>query len=612
MFPAIPTSEWESKILADLKGKDYTKALVWKTPEGIPVKPYYRSEELERLSYLNRLPGEFPFVRGNAAENHWRIRQDIQVEDPVAANKKALSLLMKGVDSLGFELACVTAPDSNYIHRLLEGINPEAAEINLYCKCKECDYSTLLKEYFLTTGQKSDKIIASVAVDPLAQWLLTGHIAGGSLQDAMSRMGTSMLSVEEMPGIRTIAVHGVIYGNSGAHVVQELAFSLAHAVAYMDFLTEMGHSAATVASRIKFNLSIGNNYFLEIAKLRAARLLWAQLMNAYKVEGNASEMMIHSETAQFNKTLYDAHTNLLRTQTEAMSAALGGAHSISVLPFDFLRGSTDFSERIARNQQILLKEESHFDKVSDPAGGAYFLESLTASIAEEVWNLFLKTEESGGFIAAVKEGFVQNEIGKTAQQRMLNLAIRRENLVGVNQFPDFGEVIGDTLNEALFFRPTDGKDSEEVAVLLPFRGAAALEELRYTTDRYAAKNRRPTAFMLTIGNLTMRKARAQFACNFFAVGGFEVIDNNGFESPAEGVAAARSANADIIVVCSSDEEYAALVPEINALLGREILVVAGNPECRKELEASGVHNFIHVRSNLIEELSRLQQTILIP
>ncbi len=611
MFPSISTSEWESRIIADLKGKDYNKALVWKTTEGISVKPYYRDEDLSEIASLNHLPGEFPFTRGVASENYWRIRQDIVVSDPVAANKKALTLLMKGVDSLGFQLPCEAPPQLSYLQQLLEGIDVEAAEINLFCPYSCCDWSGTFAQFIAGSDYRSGKVIASVASDPLSHWLVTGTLSDGSPENAMHRLGKSMLLAEGLPGLRLIAVNGKIYGNSGANVAQELAFSLAHAVAYLDGLTDNGNSALSVASRIKFNFGIGNNYFMEIAKLRAARLLWAHLMKAYGVEKETeTRMMVHSETTLFNKTIYDAHTNLLRTQTEAMSASLGGAHSITVLPFDYLRGASEFSERIARNQQILLKEESHFDKVTDPAGGAYYLESLTQSLANEAWSLFLKVDEQGGFVKAVRAGFIQKEVEESAALRLQNYALRRENLVGVNQFPDFAEIIADPIDDGLFMQTVSENQSAEIAILQPSRGAAALEQLRHNTDLYTARGRRPVAFMLTIGNLTMRKARAQFACNFFAIAGFEVIDNNGFDSSAAGVDAARNSGADIIVVCSSDEEYATLVPEINVLLKGELLVVAGNPECRKELEAMGISNFIHVRSNLIQELTRFQQIIL--
>jgi methylmalonyl-CoA mutase len=298
---------------------------------------------------------------------------------------------------------------------------------------------------------------------------------------------------------------------------------------------------------------------------------------------------------------------MLRTQTEAMSAALGGAHSITVLPFNAIyEDTTEFSERIARNQQLLLKEEAHLDKIADPSAGSYYIESLTNSIADQAWKLFLEIQEKGGFSAAFQEGFIQNEINSMSAKRNQNIALRRENLLGTNQFPNFTEKIIREL-DASVFQPMDLSDeSSEVETLKPYRGAQAFEALRYKTDVYAKENKRPVAFMLTIGNLAFRKARAQFSCNFFAVAGFEVIDNNGFATAEEGVAAAKAKNADVVVVCSSDDEYAEIAPKVAELLDNEILVVAGNPACKAELEEKGITNFIHLKSNILEDLKAYQ------
>ena len=298
---------------------------------------------------------------------------------------------------------------------------------------------------------------------------------------------------------------------------------------------------------------------------------------------------------------------MLRTQTEAMSAVLGGANSVTVLPFNAIyEDTTEFSERIARNQQILLKEESHLDKIVDPSAGSYYIETLTASLSEQAWKLFLEVQEKGGFIAAFKEGFIQTEIKAMAAKRSTNIAQRRESLLGINEFPNFTEKLAKEL-DASVFQPMDlTVDGAEVETLKPFRGAQAFEALRYKTDVYSKENKRPVAFMLTIGNLAFRKARGQFSCNFFAVAGFEVIDNNGFKTIEEGVAAAKAKRADIVVICSSDEEYVDLAPQAAEKLDNEILVIAGNPACKTDLEEKGITNFIHVKSNVLEDLKNYQ------
>lgn len=611
-FPEVSTQQWEEKIIADLKGKDYEKALVWRTNEGISVRPYYRAEHIQDLDYLMNAPGVFPFVRGNKVENNWLIRQDIVVTDLVQANKKALDVLGKGVNSLGFRFKQCNPLTESDLKILLQDICLEAAEINLICSCGKCDFTHALTSFIQEGPWDSLQVSASVNNDPLGNLAVRGKFPVCCEGKAFDQLKAQMEISQDVPGLRTLVVNGKIYGNSGASLVQELAFTLAQGAEYLVRLTELGMPTDQVASKMKFDLTIGNNYFMEIAKLRAGRLLWAQIVKAFNpVNDSCAKMIVHSETGRFNKTVYDSYTNLLRTQTEAMSAALGGAHSITVLPFDAIyEEPTAMAERIARNQQILLKEESNIDKIADPAGGAYYIETLTASVAAEAWKLFLAVQDKGGNLEALKTGFIQKEVKEMARRRDMNIALRKENLLGINQFPNFNEVINKELTDSVFTACDRTEADSLVETLKPYRGASAFEALRYKTDQYAKTHGRPLAYMLTIGNLAMRKARAQFACNFFAVAGFEVADNNGFETVEAGLSAARSANASIVVICSSDEEYASLVPELAHMIKDEILVVAGNPSCRPELEASGVKNFIHVRSNLLEELVQYQNQII--
>lgn len=607
-FAPVTTDEWEAKINADLKGKDYERALVWKTWEGFNVRPYYRAENLANISYLDTLPGEFPFVRGNEKTgNNWLIRQNIFVTDFEAANKKALEILGKGVNSIGFYFSDCATVNNGTLGVLLNNICLEAAEINLVCPDDSVECAEVFAQFVANGKWANENVVASASIDPIGTLVLKGKWS----EEALAALKPAMEKTRIIKNFRIIGVHGKFFANSGASIVQELAFSLAEGAEYLTRLTEMGAKADDVAKSIKFNFGIGNNYFMEIAKLRAARLLWAQIVKAYNTECDcAAKLIAHSETNRYNKTVYDPNVNMLRTQTEAMSAALGGAHSITVLPFNAIyEDPTDFSERIARNQQILLKEESHLDKIADAAAGSYYIETLTDSLVNETWKLFLDVQEKGGFVAAFKQGFVQAEIKKMAASRDKNIALRRENLLGTNQFPNFNEKITAEFDGSLF-EPVDLTAGDaEVETLKPYRGAQAFEALRYTTDVYSKTSKRPLAFMLTIGNLTFRKARAQFSCNFFAVAGFEVIDNNGFETVEEGIAAARAARADLIVLCSSDEEYAELAPKAAPLLKNEILVVAGAPACQKELEEQGITNFISMKSNILEELKAYQNKL---
>ncbi|MBQ1584309.1 MAG: methylmalonyl-CoA mutase small subunit, partial [Muribaculaceae bacterium] len=399
--------------------------------------------------------------------------------------------------------------------------------------------------------------------------------------------------------------------NAGAYIYQELGYALAWGAEWMAMLTDAGFSADEVANRIKFNMGVSTVYFMEIAKFRAARELWALIVKQFNPANDYSCMMnVNAETTRFNQTIYDSYVNLLRSQTEAMSAALACVDSIVVTPFDApYKKSDDFSERIARNQQILLKEESHLDKVVDPAGGSYYVEMLTKNLAEQGWKLFLEVEDKGGFKTALESGDIIKAVNASADARFDKVAKRREQLLGTNQFPNFTEKAADKADarEACCCHCGCNHEEAEGAVTLNTkRLAEQFEEVRLATE-HAANT--PKVFMLTIGNLAMRLARAQFSDNFFACAGYELIDNNGFKTVKEGVDAAMEKNADVVVLCSSDDEYAALIPEaVKELNGRAELVLAG-PET-DEFKALGIEHFINVRTNVLATLKAFNAKLL--
>ena len=315
----------------------------------------------------------------------------------------------------------------------------------------------------------------------------------------------------------------------------------------------------------------------------------------------ACKMLAHAQTSAWNMTIFDAHVNLLRTQTEAMSAAIAGVDSITVRPFDqTYQASDDFSERIARNQQLLLKEESHFDKVVDPSAGSYYVEVLTNSVADVAWKLFLDVEEKGGFAALANAGEIQKSVNASNEARHKNVATRREVLLGSNQYPNFTEVAAEKIQESASCC-CGGHCGEATITALDFsRGASEFEALRLATEK---SGKTPKVFMLTIGNLAMRLARSQFSANFFACAGYKIIDNLGFETVEAGVEAAVKAGAEIVVLCSSDDEYATFAPEAyKALAGRAEFVVAGAPACMEDLKAVGIEQFVNVKSNVLETL----------
>ncbi len=604
MFPAVSAEEWRAKVDADLKGVPFEKKLVWRTNEGFNVNPMYRREDIADLKTTESLPGEFPYVRGTRTNNDWLIRQEIVAESPVEANKKAKEALEKGVTSIGWHLHEVSAET---VATFLDGIDLKKVEINLSCCIRRAaELASLLVEYVESTGAAKE-FKGSIKFNPFKRELKHGQKAP---IDGVAVAKEMIQKAAGVPGVRLLSVDCAMLTNGGAYIYQELGYALSWGAQYMTSLTDAGVSADEVASRIKFDMGISTNYFMELAKFRAARMLWAQIVEQYKPKCLCSaKMMAHASTSRYNQTIYDAHVNLLRSQTEAMSAALAGVDSITVVPFDVAYKNPDeFSERIARNQQLLLKEESHLDKVVDPAGGSYYIETLTVSLANEAWKLFLGVEAEGGFAKALEEGKIQAAVNESNEKRHSDMARRKEILLGTNQYPNINEMAAQKIEHDENGGCGCGCNVDNVGGIAGTRLASDFEQLRLATEHAA---NRPKVFMLTIGNLAMRLARSQFSGNFFGCAGYEIIDNNGFPTVAEGVDAAVKAGADIVVLCSSDDEYAEFAPEAFKLLnGRAEFVVAGAPACTDELKAQGIQNFIHVRSNVLETLREFNAKLL--
>jgi len=401
--------------------------------------------------------------------------------------------------------------------------------------------------------------------------------------------------------------------------------------------------------QLQVQFSVGSTYFMEIAKFRAARLLVARVLESFLGSGaTVPAIPVVARGADFNQAIYDPHTNLLRCTTEAMAAALGGADAIMLPAFDSCYRTPDaISLRLSRNIQLLLKHEAYLDKVADPAAGAYLFEALTDSLARESWALFQKVEGMGGYLAAAANGFLRDEIGRVARNKREAIASRRYPLLGVNQYPNATEtalprvdcestvsdllprrhpVTADGLNllgslrdafseGAVMSDVLAATDKAESMVALPiptFRAAADFEALRLRTERYAVKNGvTPVVFLLKMGDIAMRQARAAFVSNFFGCAGFHVLDNLGFTSVEGAVAAALESKADIVVLCSSDDEYGALAEAACPLLRSGLphcqIVVAGYPKDAVDvLKAAGVDEFVHVRTVALESLSAFQ------
>lgn len=601
-FPPVTTAEWMEKIRADLKGADFNKKMVWKTAEGFEVMPFYRAEDIENLKFIDSHPGDFPFIRGTKTDNNsWKIRQNIEIRDYAEANRKALDILMKGVDSLGFIISDPDSVSENNFRLLLKDIHPESIEINFLSSGKAKEILDILINILGSMGLDFSEIHGAIEADPLSRLMLNGTLCI-PVEEGMDYLADLTNSSSVFPGLRTIHLNASNFTNAGADIVLELAFAISMGCEYLSQLTARGMSPSFAASKIRFSFGVGSSYFQEIAKLRAARLLWSAVNNAFNpVSPGDTTMEIHCVTSEWNKTIFDPYVNMLRTQTEAMSAILGGTDSLTVEPFTrAFRQPDEFSERIARNQQLILREEAYFDKVADPGAGSYYIEKLTELMSENAWNLFVEIEDNGGFLEALRSGFIQKKLADSAGKKRTEIALRKTILVGTNQYPDTAESVPFVTESERSARKIKDNDVREVDPIVIFRGSEEYEKIRLAVSK---AEKRPVVFLFTIGNPAMRKARAQFACNFFSCAGYRIIDNSGFSTVEEGVEAALACEPDIVVICSSDEEYAGIAPDIFTRLNtKSIIVVAGKPSSVEDLKRAGIELYIHLRSDVPEML----------
>lgn len=604
-FPQVTTEQWEEVIIKDLKGADYQKKLIWRTDEGFNVRPYYRAEDLKDLDYLDTMPAQFPYTRGTKTDNNnWQIVQEISETDAAKANAIAIDAINRGANTIAFNVKNIA--DAATLSTLLKNINCAKVGLQFNHAQNYVDFMTLFVNYLNENKVEKEAVTGSINFDPITYFLRRTKFYNSQEADMAQLLKLHEIA-DELKNFKLVNVNGIAMHNAGATIVQELAYALAIANEYIAFATEHGIKVAKACKKIQLTLSVGSNYFMEIAKLRAVRLLWATMVEQYKPTCDCGyKLQINTVGSTWNKTLYDPYVNMLRNTTEGMAAAIGGADAITLQPFDVAyKDADDFSRRISRNVQVILKEESYFNKVVDPAAGSYYIENLTNNIAEQTWKLFQHVEENGGMIQLVANGEIKREIEASCQKRDMNIATRRHVFLGTNQFPNVNEKMLDKVERI---------QNDDCIGLRTYRGALAFEELRLETERYAQKNRRPKVFLLKVGNLAMRQARAGFITNFFGCAGYEIAETAGYKTVEEGVKAAAEQKADLVVLCSSDEEYATVGVELTKALKAAMntpVLIAGNPvEAIDALKAAGADDFIHVKVNVLDTLRKYNQQLL--
>jgi methylmalonyl-CoA mutase len=601
-FPPVATAEWEEAIRRDLKGADYEKKLIWKTEEGIDVRPYYRQEDLAGLEYLRDAPpAAYPYLRGARADrNVWAIRQEIAAASCAEANRLARESVRAGAGEVAF---AATPASRAELETLLAGLPLETTAVHFQSGARTPLLLALLAESQLPVRGSAD-------FDPLGELARTG--SSGLEREALFDEATACAR-QAPAGFRPLAVHAGLVAEAGGTAVQELGVGLAHAAEYLAEITARGLTVDQAAAALTLHFAVGANYFFEIAKLRAARLLYAQMVSAFGPAGEqACRAVVACSTMRWDKTVYDPYVNVLRATTQAMAAVIGGCDSLAVTPFNAIYQAPDeFSGRLARNTQIILRDEAYLDRHVDPAAGSYLFEVLTDAIAREAWGVFQQVEAAGGYLAALEAGWIQQEVGRAAEAKRAAVAARRRVLVGTNQYPNPGErMLGQIQRPLESPPPSPAAAPLRVAPLAPWRAATPFEQLRLRTERHAAAGgKTPCFFLLEIGDPKMRKARSGFVANFLGCAGFQTVESGPVESVDAALAAAQAAAADAIVLCSSDPEYPALAAQVCPATTLPVLVAGFPKDSVDQLRASGVADFIHLRSNPLEALAGWQERL---
>ncbi len=645
-FPAASDADWRQAAEESLNGAPIEKKLVTRTPEGIDLQPIYSRADGEKLRLADEWPGLPPYVRGadplGSRANGWFICQNLAgvpahdfnavLRHDLIRGLNAISLPLDAATKLGLpseERATGAASErekglpmrtTEDVDHALRGV--ELASVPLFASAgvAALPVTMLLTNWLVGQSQPPSNLHGAVVGDPFSGWLSYGRLPV-SLETTFDDLAT-LTSWVQRDGLRlrTIGVDAGAWADAGAHAVQELAFGLATGVAYLRALDARGIGIELAAPRVLFTYALGSNLFMEIAKLRAARLLWARAIAATGGGAEAQRLVCHGRTTAWNKTVLDPHVNLLRTTSEAFAGVVGGCAGLQVGAFDACeRAPDEFSRRLARNVQIILAEECQLGRVIDPAGGSWYVETVTRQLAEKAWSLFQDIERRGGMAAAIREGYPQALVEKTAAERIGAVELRRDAVIGTNLQPNLREKMSP---EADFATPyttvRSGPDAApEVKRLVPRRRAAPFEALRRRSEAWLARTgARPKVFLAGLGPRKQHAARVDFSSAFFAAGGFEPVVAKGLETSESAARAALESGAPIVVICSTDETYPALVPPLAAALKAAdkppLVVVAGlpaTPELQQQFKSAGVDEFIHLRANSVTLLSALQDKL---
>ncbi|MCB0736084.1 MAG: hypothetical protein KDC92_01130 [Bacteroidetes bacterium] len=640
-------SEWQQKAIADLKDLPLEK-LNRNAAGGIAALPYYSAEHNESNSSTNLLPNQFPYLRSHkTVSNGWLIREEIaahknfkataaKLQDAIKNGAHNLVLAVKAFDD-GFD--GIPIENLEQLANLLENVDPQQTGISFKSGNLSPFYALLLGKWAKENGYTSNQVFGSIDFDPLSTFAVNGK-PYKPLEGAFNDLAELLAKMNEaLPLYKVLTIHSRTFHNAGATEVQELAFTLAMAHEYVHQMAERNLDFDAFFQQIQVELSFGSDYFVQIAKTRALRWLWSTMASEYTSNQENTGVYIVGKTSEWNKAVYDPYVNMLRSTTEGMSAVIGGVDELEIEPFDkSFRKPDSFSERIARNLHHLYQNESHLHSTVDAASGSYYIEELTSQLAQKAWEQFQLIEEKGGFVACLQSGYIQAELNANRKNSEEQLAKRKLNFIGVNQFPNKDDKATELVKpssprfplpeiskeETEFASAWDAKtisgfamhfeqaNNENVAAVNHYVATEIFEQLRAGVEMKVAQGHKvPSVFLMQLGNKAMRTARAMFAANFYQVGGLEVHNPGGFEDVSKAVEAFKESKASILVFCSADDEYEAIIPQVTkqlkTLATRPQLVLAGHPKDKKEdYEDLGIEEFIFQGCNVY---SILQHTI---
>ena len=570
-FPSKTELDWKEKAEESLKGKSI-ESLQSPTYENITLKPLYSRVDEKKVS---EYPGSSDYRRGayplGYVTNGWKVAGRVSYSTMEDLKEKLTAAIDKGQTALSFEVT------KELFESLKEFSLGELSEKYPFAINTKGLQAALFAN--LTNGEK---VTGYIGEDPLSLLAEEGSITEEFFVGWLENITHAC---KLFPNLRTILIDTTTYHNNGANAVQELGIAAAEAVHYVQELLDKGMELEEILSKMIFQFSVGSNFFMEIAKLRAARIIWNKIMEAYGADNDSRGMVIAAETSTFTKTIYDPHVNLLRSGNEAFAAVLGGIQYLHVLPFDELTGSNAFSERIARNTQLILKEEAHLKKVIDPAGGSWYIEELTTQLAEKAWEFFQQIEAKGGILEVLKSGWLQEQISSVYEKRKQDIFTRKQSIIGTNVYVNLDEVV-----------PTETKPLNTRRLAEPY------EELRK-----AAKDKSPVMGMICLGELKQYKARLDFMKGFLAAGGLKTVES-GTEKAEEFMI---NQSTKYFCLCGTNEQYEAIghniINELKANFPDRVFYLAGLPENDKQAQwiNEGIQGFIHVKSNCYETLATI-------